>query len=408
MPTNIKWFPEQVFGAQAKTRAAVPLQTQQNAVTHLRSVLKDPYRAGVLYGPLSSGKSTIARQLLSVLRSDIVVARVDGSGLTAEQLLASVLGQFGYNVDLESADDLLRMVSVFAIQQTRTVEPPVVIFENIENMQPAALRGLCLLANLTFQGQYAVRIVLTGSDQARRLLGSKGMAAMSKRLGTGYEVEPLSSHESMLFLHGRLASCQSEQPDAILPMNVCDRIHELSDGNPGQLNEIAKGTLEQALSLPAAVSDVNKHQHAMKTQRSTPKLIVSLAGEALQTYEIKHRKVTIGRSSLADVVIHNEYASKFHALMLMYSDALVLVDLNSANGTFVNSVRVNSTILRSDDIISLATYRFKVVDAPDGGADRISDVTTADTTTMKTLADMREERKAKFPYIDIKRIVRGE
>jgi type II secretory pathway predicted ATPase ExeA len=287
MPTNTKWFPEQAFGEQAETRLTVPLQTQQNAITYLCSILKDPCGARSLFGPPSSGKSTIARQFLSVLRSDIVVARVDGSGLTAEKFLVSVLGQFGYHVDLESADDLLRMVSVFAVQQTRTFQPPMLVVENIENMQPAALRALCLLASLTFQGNYAIRIVLTGSSQARRLLGSKGMAAMSKRLESGYEVEPLSSHESMLYLHGRLTSCQVTQPDAILPMNVCDRIHELSGGNPGRLNEIAMGTLGQALSLPASVADVDKHQHATKMKRSNPKLIVSLDGEVLETYEFQ-------------------------------------------------------------------------------------------------------------------------
>ena len=407
MPINAKWFPEQAFGEQAEARTIVPLQTQQNAITYLYSVLKDPLGARILFGVPSSGKSTIARQFLSVLRSDIVVARVDGSGLNAEKLLTSVLGQFGYHVDLESADDLLRMVSMFAVQQTRTFQPPMVIVENIENMQPAALRVLSLLASLTFQDKYAVRIVLTGSGQARRLLGSKGMAAMSNRLESGYEVEPLSSHESMLFLHGRLSSRQAEQPDAILPMNVCDRIHELSCGNPGRLNEIAKGTLEQALSLPASISDVNNYQHEIETTHSKPKLIVSLEGDVLEEYEFEDKKVTIGRSSLADVVIHNEYASKFHVLMLSYADALILVDLNSANGTFVNSVRVNSTILRSDDIISLANHRIKVLDAPEADDERISEATSTDTSTMKTLSDMREERKAQFPFFDIKRKVKS-
>ena len=407
MPVNIKWFPEQAFGEQTEARTTVPLQSQQNAITYLCSILKDPYGARILLGPASSGKSTIARQFLSVVRSDIVVARVDGSGLSAEKLLVSVLGQFGYDVDLESAQDLLRMVSVFAVQQTRTFQPPMLIVENIENMRPAALRAISLLASLTFQGKYAIRIVLTGSSQARRLLGSKGMTAVSKRLESEFEVEPLSSHESMLFLHGRLTSCQVPQPDTILPMNVCDRIHKLSGGNPGRLNEMAKGTLEQALSLPASISDVDNYQRATKMARSNPKLIVSLSGEVIEEHVFEDKKVTIGRSSLADIIIHNEYASKFHALMLSYADALILVDLNSSNGTFVNSVRVNSTILRSDDIISLASYRIKVVDAPEADGDRSSDITTTDTATMKTLTDMREERKARFPFFDIKRKVKG-
>ena len=407
MPSNTKWFPEEAFGKQAEAQTTVPLQTQQNAITYLRSILKDPLGARILLGPPASGKSTIVRQCLSVLRSDLATARVDGSGLTAEKLLESLLGQFGYHVELESADDLLRMISVFAVQQTRAFQPPMVVVENIENMQPAALRALSLLANLTFQDNYAVRIVLTGSSQAQRLLASKGMAAMFKRLESGYEVEPLTSQETMLFLHGRLRSYNVTRPDEVLPMNVCDTIHELSGGNPGRSIEVAKGTLEQALSLPASVSDVNKYQAATKAAHSKPKLIVSLDGEVIAEHVVEDNKVTIGRSSLADVVIHNEYASKFHVLMLSYADALILVDLNSANGTFVNSVRVNSTILRNNDIISLATHRIKVVDVPEAGDERIGEATSTDTATMRTLSDMREEQKAQFPFFDIKQKVKG-
>jgi len=163
---------------------------------------------------------------------------------------------------------------------------------------------------------------------------------------------------------------------------------------------------EQALSLPATVSDVNKYQHVIKTKHSSTKLIVSLDGEVVEKRDVANKKLTIGRSSLADIVIHNECASKFHALVLLYDDALVLVDFNSSNGTFVNSVKVSSTILRSDDITSLASYRIKVVGAPEAEADRVSGATSTDTVKMKTLTDMREERKMRFPHFDIKQNAR--
>ncbi len=397
MPDNNQRFPERAFAERAET--ATPLQTQQHAIKYLLSILSDPYGARILFGSASSGKSMIVQQFLSALRSDVVAARVDGAGLDAENLLRSILGQIGYRVDLESADDLFRMVSVFAIQQARTSQPPLLVIENIEQTKASGLRALSLLAGLTFQGNYALRIALTGSRQALWLLGSDGMVPMSKRLESEYDVEPLSPHESMLVLHDRLRSCQVKQPDAILPMNVCDRIHELSDGNPGRLIEIAKGTLELALSFPASVTDVNKYQQEITQTQSQPKLIVSSKGEVLKEYIFANDKVTIGRSSLADVVIHNEYASKFHALLLLHADALILVDLNSANGTFVNSVRVTSTILRSDDIISFANHRIKVVHAPVAHDKSIGDATMADTITMKTLSDMREARKRRFRAI---------
>ena len=387
-----KWFPERAFGEHVEPRLSIPLKTQQKAIAYLCSILKDPYGARMLLGDASTGKTTIVRGFLSVLRSDIEVAEVDGSDLSAEEFLGHILEQFGYNTDLQTADDLLRMVSVFAVQQTRTLQPPLIVIENLDEMQPGALRALNVLANATYQGNYALRLVVTGEKKSQRLLGARGMAALSQRVESVYEVEPLTAPEAMLLLHGRLKACQVSEPDSILPMTVCDRIHELSGGNPRRLAEIARGTLEQAVSMPASVADVGRYAEAASAKRPEPRLIVTLDGEVVETFTFKDRKVTIGRSSLADIVLHNEFASRFHALLLVYSDALVLSDLNSANGTFVNSVKVNSTILRSDDIISIANHRIKVVDAPEPGADRITPEMAADTSTMKTLDELREER----------------
>jgi len=406
MSAGITWFPEQVFADHSDIRTNVPLQAQQKAVAYLRSMLRDENGTRVLLGAPTSGKSTIIRQFVAALRSDVAVAVIDGSGLVPNQFLVGVLAQFGYHMDMQSPDDLLRMVHVFAVQQTRASRVPILIVENIENMRPDTLRTLCVIAAFAYKGTLATRIVLTGKARARCLLGSRGMAAFAKRVSSLYEIESLSMQESMLYLHGRLTSARIPRPDSILPKSVCEKIHNLAHGNPGKLNEIARGTLERAVSFPTTESDVEQHQEEMTTSHLMPKLIVTSNGETIEQYIFKDKKVTLGRSSLADIVIHNEYASKFHALMLLYEEALVLVDLNSSNGTFVNSAPVSSTFLRNDDIVSLTTYRIKIANAPESNARR-TDVTTADTSKMKTLEKMREERKMKFPFHDIIRRVRG-
>ncbi|MDJ0917292.1 MAG: FHA domain-containing protein [Woeseiaceae bacterium] len=392
MPEITTWFPERAFGKQSEPQTVVPLQTQQSAVSYLLSILKDPYGVRALIGPRLSGKTTVIDRFRSVLRRDIAVALIDGSGQTTEQLLTSILEQFGYQAELESADGLLKMVNVFALQQTRAVQPPVIIVENIERMRPAALRTLCLLAGITFQGQYALRIVITGTVESRKFLDLGSMKALADRLESVYELEPLTPHESMLYLHGRLQACDVNQPDSILPIDVCDRMHELSRGNPGRLCEIARGTLQQAVSFPATLVDIEKSHRVAQKRRLRPKLIVSQNGAVVAEYELKERKMTIGRSSLADIQIHDERVSKFHALLMLYSDALVIADLNSANGTSVNSRAVSSTLLKSDDILSISSYRLKVVNAPEGAEEEFG-ADQGDTSRMKTLDDLRQRKE---------------
>ena len=306
-------------------------------------------------------------------------------------MLTTILEQFGYKAELESADGLLQMLSVFAVQQTRAVQPPVIIVENIERMRPAALRSLCLLADITFQGQYALRIVVTGTTEARKYLDLGTMKTLANRLESVYELEPLTAHESMLYLHGRLQACDVNTPDSILPIDVCDRMHELSGGNPGRLCEIARGTLQQAVAFPATLTDIEKSHKAAEKKRSAPKLIVTQNGNVIAEYELKERKTTIGRSSLADIQIQDERVSKFHAMLMLYADALVIADLNSANGTSVNSRVVSSTLLKSSDILSISSYRLKVVNAPEGADEGVA-ADQGDTSRMKTLDDLRESK----------------
>ena len=79
-------------------------------------------------------------------------------------------------------------------------------------------------------------------------------------------------------------------------------------------------------------------------------------------------------------------------MLKVYSNALVLLDLNSTNGTTVNSREIVKTILRSNDIISLGRHRLKIEDAPVIGAEMDARIRAADTLTLKHLDDIRRTR----------------
>jgi len=127
---------------------------------------------------------------------------------------------------------------------------------------------------------------------------------------------------------------------------------------------------------------------------------VTRNGETLSIYTSTTKKILIGRSEFADVVLDDDYASKMHAALMLYSNALVLLDLNSSNGTTVNSVRMKSTVLKDNDIISIGHHRIKVENAPAMGAEVAERINAPDTVKMKTLTEMRrlqEERPGIAP-----------
>jgi uncharacterized RDD family membrane protein YckC len=98
------------------------------------------------------------------------------------------------------------------------------------------------------------------------------------------------------------------------------------------------------------------------------------------TFPLEMEKVVIGRSRSCDIRLREDSVSRLHAALVWRDDGLVVEDLGSSNGTFVNGERVLSprTVVAGDSI-RLGSLRGTVErsDAPPspGGAEDEPDYT---------------------------------
>lgn len=86
------------------------------------------------------------------------------------------------------------------------------------------------------------------------------------------------------------------------------------------------------------------------------------ASDALP-HEIGVGEVTLGRSASCNIVAESGAVSKVHARIERTADQLILEDLGSSNGTFVNGEKVMTAVLRDGDVILLAgvdAYRVQI------------------------------------------------
>jgi len=358
---------DHAFGQNADAIVTVSYKSNQNALKFLRSVLKDNKSVGLLQGPKACGKTTMVRQLSEKMPSDAGVAVIDGSRIKPRELLSEILSQFGYNTGLEEVDELLGMIKVFAVQQTCSCEPPVIFIDNVDRMYPSALKALDTLAGMKTKQNFVIRLILTGHEGLGSLVRSDGMSNVAERSADIFSMEPLTPIETKLYLHARLRACGVKHVDKMFPVAVCDRLHEKSGGWPGLLNQHARATIRP----------------------DPPRIIITKNGNTVAEHAFKEKKMLLGRSEFADIVIDDDSVSKIHIVLMLYSDGLILLDLNSANGTFVNSVRVKSTILKDNDIISLGNHRIKVLDAPAMNDDVAELLKLHDTVNMTNLIDIR-------------------
>ncbi len=91
-------------------------------------------------------------------------------------------------------------------------------------------------------------------------------------------------------------------------------------------------------------------------------LVVSEGPNAGTSFEVGSRVLLIGRASTADLFFDDVTVSRRHAELVRNElGRLVLRDLGSLNGTYLNRVRVEQAILEPGDEVQIGKFKFVFV-----------------------------------------------
>jgi diguanylate cyclase (GGDEF)-like protein len=88
-------------------------------------------------------------------------------------------------------------------------------------------------------------------------------------------------------------------------------------------------------------------------------LVVIYGLELGRKYNLESANVIIGRSSKSDVQIDQESVSRNHAKIINTGKSIILRDLGSTNGTYVNDQLIDEYVLRDGDFIKIGRTIFK-------------------------------------------------
>jgi pSer/pThr/pTyr-binding forkhead associated (FHA) protein len=69
---------------------------------------------------------------------------------------------------------------------------------------------------------------------------------------------------------------------------------------------------------------------------------------------------TVGRAPRADFVVDAPLVSRLHCRLTLQDDGVLVEDLESTNGTFVNGRRVRKGLLASGDMLRVGRMEFAV------------------------------------------------
>ena len=155
--------------------------------------------------------------------------------------------------------------------------------------------------------------------------------------GKGINLAPLKDSDTLTCGHKftaqfRIDSAGIHQKTAALPLPK-----QLQEGEPGVV----------ALPSPPA------------SARSGMRLVAENGPVANQVFPLKADSVRLGRHIACEIHIPQDTVSQFHAELNRTDEGMVLTDLNSSNGTYINERRIHRQVLASGDRLRLDSVIFR-------------------------------------------------
>ncbi len=86
------------------------------------------------------------------------------------------------------------------------------------------------------------------------------------------------------------------------------------------------------------------------------KLMIKYESSFIKEFKTENNSVSIGRKSGNDLILDNPTVSGNHCKIYKAGDSYFIEDLNSTNGTFVNSKRVIKSGIKENDVITIVKY----------------------------------------------------
>ncbi|MGA1867981.1 MAG: FHA domain-containing protein [bacterium] len=99
------------------------------------------------------------------------------------------------------------------------------------------------------------------------------------------------------------------------------------------------------------------------------KMILEFKGKILNQYITNDEFITIGRHSDNLIKINNDAVSKHHAIIMKEKNKILIEDLSSTNGTYVNQKQIRQHELKDGDEILIGEHsiKFSLHDSNDPG-----------------------------------------
>jgi general secretion pathway protein A len=344
----------------------------------------------VITGEIGAGKTTLIESFLRQLDSDVVIAQINQTQVSAVEFLQSVLVQFGFSPFKMKKAELIATINSFLIEQYAAGRKVLLIIDEAQNLSEKVLEEIRLLSGIEATKEKVLRIILAGQPELNDKLDSAELVQLMQRVRLRFHLGTLSRDDLRAYVlhrldvagaNGREIFAEDTFPEIMrysggvprLVNTLCDTAMMSAfndDRDVVKLNDIAAAVGElQWVEFSARASAIaaRKETRAAATSgdrapRVLSKVVLSIDGKAVGELHLVPGRKVVGRTPDNDLQIDSKFISRHHCQLVTGTDGVTVVeDLNSTNGIMVRGQRVRRHTLRDGDVVSVGQHEILYV-----------------------------------------------
>lgn len=352
-----------------------PEHTHANAMMEFALIKRQGIM--LLTGEVGTGKTMLVQHFLSRLDSGYKIISINQTKLSEEEFLQLILLEMDEPVAQEDDEEQLLVNIQNKLEQLNNDGMHTIIFvDEAQNLEPSVIKILSQLSQLRIDNQRICTIYLIGQNKIRETLERPEVIESMSIINAKYHLGPLNLKDIRRYIFHRLAIAGGHK-SVKFSKEVFPVIETYTGGRPRLINvltdhiltyafmeefkEINSKTVDHALEdlqwLPFGVqygSDKPSSSEVFKEERrNSYKLVININNIKHGEYFIRNKRINIGRHRDNDLRIDDPLISRQHAQILQQGRTIYLRDLNSTNGTFVNSKRVDIAALEEGTIVKI-------------------------------------------------------
>ncbi len=356
----------------------------------------------VITGEIGSGKTTLIESFVSELSTDVVVAQISQTQVSAIEFLQAVLVQFGFTPFQMKKAELLATLNRYLAEQYDANRKVLLIVDEAQNLGARVLEEIRMLSGIDNSKEKILRIILAGQPELNAKLDAPELVQLVQRVRLRFHLTALSSDDTKAYVLHRLEVADSQgreifQPECYAEIvrytggvprlinTLCDTAM-LAAGN-AERDQVSAADIHAAVeelqwvefahrpsasvgraSTPLRTSSAQQRERTLDTPAGTPlaRLLVMSRGRTVSERGLYPGRLIIGRASDADLRVESPVISRHHCQIVTSERLCVLEDLNSSNGVYLMNQRVRRHNLNDGDVVSLGSHQLMYIDERPG------------------------------------------